>query len=237
MKQLARALSFAVAAASLAIATSANAAFLIQYRTTSGGSFTSCTDNAGCDLSSESLSILVNSLDADWTAESSTSTSSSTSIPVSNSLQFAGNATSNANDYFEIWLTQTNISTPINTPFLLTAALGISGMPSTVDGLESFRYTAWWAAGNGTFGTTTQILNQTFNALNDATTASVVGSDPGGVFSITQRFIFSNALGSVFPNQLAVTGTITVVPVPAPGVLALFGIGVLGLGLARRKSV
>jgi hypothetical protein len=101
----------------------------------------------------------------------------------------------------------------------------------------------------GNFGATT---NQGLYLNGTALSGSTVGGSFGTVYNFTRSDIapllvtgtntlYINSTDVGGPGGLIFSATITTeggsVPVPEPGIAALFGLGLLGLGLARRRNV
>jgi hypothetical protein len=136
-----------------------------------------------------------------------------------------------------IWVTDSNITTPVGDPFLTTFVLnsGIRKGSGTI-----FTEQAWLDPANGIFTTVDPLGTANFFAT--ATTAAAVGATQsqltsvasGGNYSVTERFEIQ------FPRSSNVSGSIDVsVPGPVvgaglPGLLAACG-GLVALARRRRR--
>lgn|SRR5690242_20120958 len=113
-----------------------------------------------------------------------------------------------------------------DTDFLGTG--GIVEAVNSIDGLltaGSFSLSTFLDCGNNPFGQTTQLTSQT--SLNGTASSFVNGCQ--GNYSLTQVAVLTMPGGALF-------GGTSVLSVPEPSTVAIFGIGLLGLGLALRRK-
>lgn len=106
----------------------------------------------------------------------------------------------------------------------------------------------WSDPAVGTFVATSATLLGTSNVSNNASaTWDVVGTytvgalwtNPGAVLTANSTWVMSQTGGP--GNSISIGGTFhapqAVIRIPEPGIIALFGLGLAGLGLIRRRKV
>ena len=105
---------------------------------------------------------------------------------------------------------------------------GVVQAVNSVDGLltaGNFSLSTYLDCGNNPFGQTTKLTSQT--SLTGSASSFVNGCQ--GNYSLTQVAVLTMPGGAVF-------GGTSVLTVPEPSTVAIFGVGLLGLGLALRRK-
>jgi hypothetical protein len=109
---------------------------------------------------------------------------------------------------------------------------GIIQALSTIGGTlasGSLKVTTFLDCGNSAFGETTQLTSQTLtgNPFSGGASTNVNGCQ--GNYSVTQVAVLTLPGGAIFSGD-------SMLAVPEPSTAAIFGIGLLGLGLALRRK-
>ena len=160
---------------------------------------------------------------------------------------------SGAYDFFSIDV-NTGVGTLLNGSALSWNSYAIFGVAYSPSDDETFLYQSDWGAGDGLWtidlidGTPTFIVDGTNNSLRPD-----LAADDSGNFYATDRVF--GATGTSLYTLDRTTGLTTLVglngaglnsisfansgsiPVPEPGILVVFGLGLIGLGYARRKRI
>ncbi len=234
MKSMKAALLATVAAIGLAGVSSANAAVILQY-SVNGGLFQTVTDGqAGVDFNptvGQITTFISGVLGASMFFETTNGTQ--TMLPSQLHLSVQGGAQAGAIGTLEILLTGTDyaVSSPGN--YLLGANVTSTSFPSNT----TLDYTAWVDDSNTAFGQATEIAD--VDITSEIVSPTIGGGGDqiwaflDGTYSITERFLFTFSGSGARDTQAQ--GTVTV-SVPEPATLALLGVGLLGMGLARRRK-
>jgi len=149
--------------------------------------------------------------------------------PIQLHLNTFGNVSNGAGvDSLEVWVTSTDYLQSAGT-HTIKSDLGVSANPGEVT------WNAYLDAANAEFGTGLELASKTTTQQGGSAGATEVDDvtltdDP---FSLSQRFLIT--WGSGTAGAINLVGTVEFA-VPEPATLALFGIGLLGLGIVRRRK-
>lgn len=219
------------------LAADASPAVIVKY-SVNGGAFQTIADGDALDADSGAGSVSANltglgsfAVSGPSTTANGNNNNNTSTLPFQLHLTLSGAVAATPAGSINIYVTSTDFD-PIGLPADLkfVSDLGISANPG------SLRYRSFLDLNNDAFGEDVLLgdITRTTTGAAAGYTNELIQTITGP-FSLTEQFEWSWGASTSRRGIMAV-GTIDVTNVPEPAALALFGAGLLGLGLARRRK-
>ncbi len=232
-----RALIFGLVGAFAALTAPASEAGVMLKYSVNGGAFVTVADGqVGSDLNPMSNMIttfLMGTIGPKLVFEQLNGTQ--TLMPGQLHLSLQGSVAAGAVGTLEVMLTGTDYDAGPNNLLRFGANVSSTSLPSNT----TLQYDAWVDDNNVAFGTTTQIASTTLSteiiSPNLGMGGDFIDALLDHAFSLTQRFFFTFASNGMRDTQAQ--GTISTTDIEEPAMLSLLGLGILGLGLVRRRRI
>ncbi len=148
-------------------------------------------------------------------------------LPSPDLTSFTLDTTSSAPATLTVWVTQTGLSNP--QPINLASSFTINALTGPS---ETVSITNYIDSGNVAFGTATQIASDTTSNVVVGDAGPIIFAAPAmGLFSETQKYVITFDAAKEYVSLSS-----QIINAPEPESIAMLGVGMLGLGMVRRRK-